>query len=289
MPSRSSTVRIGTEAFARPTEWFGLEDCEITSRGLSTPAVQRLIHARSAPPVPKWTPGKKQDSAQDTRAQELIRKLLYARRTDSIALAESVCNEATSLTWVSPRVQEKMDAAVRSGRLWAEKQIADRQQLFASLERAVADQHHGKVRRLLQLAKAATKDDSSESVNHVITAATDYLTTVATARKKHLNTLLDDLDGSPQYMDPDLFYAKVLELLHAARTVDAISPQRRAQVEAWRKRSGVPAGPDQGCPRCGAGNWLPCLVDTTADEVQGVPHDERMRPIIEERKERQRA
>ncbi|WP_326778866.1 hypothetical protein [Streptomyces sp. NBC_01445] len=57
-------VRIGTEAFARTTEWFGLEDCEVTSNGLSTPAVQRIIQARSAPSPAKWTPGKKLDTAQ---------------------------------------------------------------------------------------------------------------------------------------------------------------------------------------------------------------------------------
>ncbi len=45
-------VRIGTEAFARPTEWFALDECEITDRGLSTPAVERIVQARSAPLPP---------------------------------------------------------------------------------------------------------------------------------------------------------------------------------------------------------------------------------------------
>ncbi|MFH8738004.1 hypothetical protein [Streptomyces sp. NPDC017964] len=91
-------VRIGTEAFAGTTEWFGLEDCEVTINGLSTPAVQRIIQARSAPSPAKWTPGKKQDTAQDTRAQDLLRRLLYARRTGSITLADSACREITELT-----------------------------------------------------------------------------------------------------------------------------------------------------------------------------------------------
>ncbi|WP_329169471.1 hypothetical protein OG709_35720 (plasmid) [Streptomyces sp. NBC_01267] len=306
-------VRIGTEAFARPTEWFGLEDCEITSRGLSTPAVQQIIQARKTPPAPKWTPGKKQESAQDTRAQELIRKLLYARRTESIALAESVCSEIIGLTGVSPGLQEKVDAALRHGCLWIEKQVAKRQQLFASLGRAAADRRHKKASRLLKLAKAVAKDDSSESENHVITAATDYLAAVAAARSEHLNALLDGLNRLPRFMDPDVFYAKVHALVQAAHEV-SISPQRRAQIDTWRERAGLPAEPGQGqqrrargsgkgrlyrqvdskgrlkgsCPRCGAGKGLPCLADTTADEAQGVPHDERMRPIIEERKERQR-
>ncbi|MEU9971257.1 hypothetical protein [Streptomyces malaysiensis] len=44
-------VRIDTEAFARPTEWFGLDECAMTERGL-TSAVERIIQARSAPPHP---------------------------------------------------------------------------------------------------------------------------------------------------------------------------------------------------------------------------------------------
>ncbi|MFJ2094725.1 hypothetical protein ACIOEW_36545 [Streptomyces sp. NPDC087901] len=307
-------VRIGTEAFARPTEWFDLEDCEITSRGLSTPAVQQITLARSAPPAPKWTPGKKQESAQDTRAQELIRKLLYARRTESISLAESMCGEITGITGVSPRVQEKMDAAVRHGRLWIEKQIANRRQLFADLDQAVAEQRHGRVRRFRNLARAATKDGISESEDHVIAAATDYLAAVAAARIEHLNGLLDGLDELPHFMDADLFLSKVGEVMQTAKQVDTISPQRRSQIEAWRERAGLPAEPGQGlqrgpkaggggrhrkvahrnwvegnCPRCGVGRGTRCLADTTADEAQGGAHDERTRPIIEERKERQHA
>lgn len=41
-------VRIGTEAFARPTERFGFAECEVTERGLTTPAVQRIV--APAPP-----------------------------------------------------------------------------------------------------------------------------------------------------------------------------------------------------------------------------------------------
>lgn len=28
-------VKIGTEAFARPTEWFGLDECAMTERGFA--------------------------------------------------------------------------------------------------------------------------------------------------------------------------------------------------------------------------------------------------------------
>ncbi|MCX4681275.1 hypothetical protein OG413_39450 [Streptomyces sp. NBC_01433] len=42
-------VRIGTEAFARPTEWFALDECAMTERGLSTPAGRVNRGCRTAP------------------------------------------------------------------------------------------------------------------------------------------------------------------------------------------------------------------------------------------------
>ncbi|MEV7253725.1 hypothetical protein [Streptomyces cyaneofuscatus] len=49
-------VQIGTEAFARPTEWFGLSECAMTQRGLSTPAVtHRGVPHRTAV-VPAQSP-----------------------------------------------------------------------------------------------------------------------------------------------------------------------------------------------------------------------------------------
>jgi len=53
-------VKIGTEAFARSVEWFGLDDCAMTKRGLSTPAVERITKSRRTPPPTRWTPGKAQ-------------------------------------------------------------------------------------------------------------------------------------------------------------------------------------------------------------------------------------
>ncbi|WP_229849106.1 hypothetical protein [Streptomyces melanogenes] len=315
LESRGTTrqIRIGTEAFARPIEWFGLEDCEITSRGLSTPAVQKIIQAHSAPSAPKWTPGKKQDSAQDTRAQELMRKLVYARRIESISLAESACAESSGLAGVSPLVQKKLDSAVRQGRWWIEKQVGERHQLFTNLNQAVVDGHWRRVRFLLPRAKATTKADSSAPEDHAIASAADYLIAVTKANSKHLNALLDGLGCLPRYMDANAFHTKVSEVLKAAREVDNIGPQRQAQIDIWRKRAGIPdkaeqprrrrqsgkgylyrqlAGQDQlkmGCPRCGADSGRPCLADTTAQEAQGVPHDERVKPIIAQREERLRA
>lgn len=78
-------VRIGTEAFARPTEWFALDECEMTERGLSTPAVERIVRSRSTPP-PTRRPSGKDRKAPDSRAraQVLLRRLEEARTVGAV-------------------------------------------------------------------------------------------------------------------------------------------------------------------------------------------------------------
>ncbi|MFH8470357.1 hypothetical protein [Streptomyces sp. NPDC017991] len=306
----SRRVRIGTEAFARRTEWFALEECEVTERGLSTPAVQRIIRARSAAAPAKWTPGQNTDTAQDTRARELLRKLLYARRTESIALADSVCRDIPELSGLSPQLQEQLDAALRSGLLWIEKEVGARRGLFASLEQAVAEKRAGKVKKLLRHAKTAAKDACSEEEKRVIDAADGCLTAIAATRSKRLNTILDDLDQLSPDPDPDVLRIKVRDLLRAAGEAGSIGPHRQAKVKAWRERVRHAAGPlqpgqekrfpqlheqvtrkrwlERRCPRCGASSGQQCAVDAMPGEMRQVPHDERLKPIIDERKEQQR-
>ncbi|MEU5902505.1 zinc finger domain-containing protein [Streptomyces venezuelae] len=304
-------VRIGTEAFARPTEWFGLEDCEVTERGLTTPAVQRIIRARSQRAPAKWTPGQNMDTAQDTRARELLRKLLYARRTESIALAESVCCDIPELAGVSPQLQEQLDAALRSGLLWIEKETGERRALFTSLEQAVIEKRAGKVKKLLRQAKTVARDAWSEEERRVFAAADGCLTAIAAARIKRLDALLDDLDQLSPDPSPDVLRIKVRELLRAASEAGSIGRHRQAKVKAWRQRLRQTAGPlqpgrekrlpqlhrqltrkrwlERRCPRCGADSGQQCAVDSTPGEMRQVPHDERLKPIIDERKAQQRS
>ncbi|WP_255345669.1 zinc finger domain-containing protein [Streptomyces chartreusis] len=301
-------VRIGTEAFGRDTEWFTLDDCDMTERGLSTPAVQRIIEARSAAAPAKWRPGQSTDTAQDTRARELLRKLLYARRTVSIALAESVCREMAELAGVSPRLQGQLDAARRSGLLWIEKEAEARRALFASLEKAVTEKQAGKVKKLLRQVKTAAKDTCSDEESRVIGAADGCLTDIAAARSTYLDTLLDDLDQLPPDPDPNDLRIMVRELLRAASEAGSIGPHRRAKVEAWRDRARRVVGPfqtgqgtrlpqlhrqvtrkrwlERRCPRCGAKGGQGCAVDDMPGEMRSLPHDERLQPIIDERKAR---
>ncbi|MFD3662793.1 hypothetical protein ACFWVF_19715 [Streptomyces sp. NPDC058659] len=173
-------VRIGTEAFDRPTEWFALDECEITDRGLSTPAVERIVQARNTPSSTVWTPGKKQEEPeQDVQAHELMRRLLYARRIESTDLAQEVCREITELAGVSPQLQHQLDAARRNNALlWVKKETEARQELFARLNQAMADQKTGRVKALLAEGKTVTRDGRSEEEEHRVRAAADYLAAV---------------------------------------------------------------------------------------------------------------
>ncbi|MFD7677453.1 hypothetical protein [Streptomyces sp. NPDC060187] len=156
-------VRIGTEAFARPTEWFALDECAITERGLSTPAVERIVEAHQAPTTAVWSPGKARKlPAPDARAQALLRRLLYARRVNSVPMAQEVCGEIAQLPGVSPDLQDQLAAAVRGAQGWLEDQMAARRALFARLDSAV--------RRSAPTGPAACADCLPRSMRRPLTA-----------------------------------------------------------------------------------------------------------------------
>ncbi|MGW6841285.1 hypothetical protein [Streptomyces sp. NPDC054958] len=80
----SRQVRIGTEAFMRPTEWFELEECEMTGRGLTTPAVERLVQSRSTRPVSRRSTGQERKApAPQARVELLLRKLAEAQKEEA--------------------------------------------------------------------------------------------------------------------------------------------------------------------------------------------------------------
>ncbi|WP_258573822.1 hypothetical protein [Streptomyces sp. KM273126] len=100
-------VRIGTEAFARSTEWFALDECGMTERGLSTPAVEQIVHSRSTRPVSRWSVGKvrKVPDAR-ARAQVLLRQLATARKVESEVVVNRVCREIAELTGASSATRD---------------------------------------------------------------------------------------------------------------------------------------------------------------------------------------
>ncbi|MEU2182409.1 hypothetical protein [Streptomyces thermolilacinus] len=145
-------VQIGTEAFARPIEWFAVDECEMTGRGLSTPAVEKIVQARTAPRPSLWSPGKARKVPEpQARAQALLRRLVYARRIESVPVVKQVCGDIEDLTGVEGDLQEQLEAAVRHARVWLVEQSEERRKLFDNLNRAVDEHKLGRVRRLLQL------------------------------------------------------------------------------------------------------------------------------------------
>ncbi|MFI1067019.1 hypothetical protein ACH4TC_34675 [Streptomyces spororaveus] len=310
------TVRIGTEAFKRPTEWFALDDCEMTDRGLSTPAVERIVHARSTPSSTRWTPGKKQEEpAQDVQAHELMRRLLYARRTKSTDLAKEVCREIDELAGVSPQLQRQLDAARRNALLWAEKETETRRDLFDRLSQAMADQKARRVKALLTEIKTATRDGRTEEENHTVREAATYLAAVEAAKLAHLDTLLEDINRFPANEDPRHLKSKVDQLLQVAAGAVKLGENRQAQLNLWSTRLRYlpfpprPAAPlrpqehvpmhqrvgraywtTRPCPQCGAGRGQQCVVygGPRTGRIRPMPHADRLQSVIDEPQEQQK-
>ncbi|WP_369228379.1 hypothetical protein AB5J52_00555 [Streptomyces sp. R39] len=110
-------VRIGTEAFARPTEWFALDEREMTERGLSTPAVGQIVRSRSTRPASPWGVGtvKKVPDVR-ARAKMLLPKLADAIRADSVVdsgfVVTELCRDIADLTGVGEETEAQLAAAV---------------------------------------------------------------------------------------------------------------------------------------------------------------------------------
>ncbi|MFD7498321.1 cell division protein ZapB [Streptomyces sp. NPDC059832] len=309
----SRRVRIGTEAFARPTEWFSLEECEVTERGLSTPAVERIIQAHSTPEPARWTPGKKQKtSPQDERAQELMRRLLYARRTESPDLTVTVCREITELPGVSPQMQKRLDAAHHSASLWVEKEVESRRTQVSLLDQAVAAQKVSQVKSLIAQAKKATKVDQTGEEKEAIRAAVDYLAAAIPAAIDRLNTLLEEVSHIPANGDPELLTRKVQQMSREADELGRVGrgvPHQRAQLALWEERLRSllvlpPRSPTPGplhqlvgrgywttkmCPLCAADHGQQCVIldGPRTGQLRGTPHADRLRLLIGDIEERQ--
>ncbi|MFJ9968593.1 zinc finger domain-containing protein [Streptomyces avermitilis] len=316
----SRRVRIGTEAFARSTEWFGLDECEMTERGLSTPAVERIIQARSVPPPSRWSPGKARKVPEpDARAQGLLRRLLYARRVNSVVMAMQVCREIADLTGVSQEIQGQLEAAVRHAHVWLEEQAGVRRRLFARLDQAVADQRAGQVRRLLVRVNATASHDRTEAEDAIVERAIDYFagldnltqeaveaeaaaeraTAEAAAR---VRTLLKGLRRYDAYMN-DLHPQVEALIRSAAAAGDRLTAGQARDIATWKTRAadGVRLTPiprvarrywiERSCPRCHAAQGKDCILaeGTDAGKVRKSPHDERLQPIVDERKAQQAA
>ncbi|AXU16850.1 hypothetical protein D1794_29235 (plasmid) [Streptomyces clavuligerus] len=174
-------VRIGTEAFARPTEWFSLDECELTQRGLSTPAVQRIVASRSTPP-PRWSPVNARKAVDpDARALALLHRLTHAYTHKWESAASRVCWEIACLDGVTQHVREQLDTAVEETRGWLEEKAKLRRELFSQMDQAVTEQDTARVRELLGSINTTAADDRTKEEMAVAGRAAEYLA-VNTAR-----------------------------------------------------------------------------------------------------------
>ncbi|MFD4880249.1 hypothetical protein ACFWOB_43765 [Streptomyces sp. NPDC058420] len=306
-------VRIGTEAFARPVEWFALDECEITERGLSTPAVQKIVQSHQAPRPTTWSPGTARKVPKpQARAQALLRRLVYARRIESARLVKQVCAEIEDLTPSEGDLQEQLEAAVRHAKTWLIEHSQGRRKLFDDLKKAVAEQKPGQVRRLLIRVNAMTAEDRTDTESFVYKRAVTYFESLDAPTRKAVEAEADTekearkaaarVRSALRHLRRYDAYtsglrSEVEELLRSATAAGGLLSRGEARrVEVWRERweSGPEKQPrvarrywiQRRCPRCDAGKGKGCVL--AEGPGRGEPredgHIERHQLILDERK-----
>ncbi|WP_237725568.1 zinc finger domain-containing protein [Streptomyces sp. W007] len=259
-------VRIGTEAFARPTEWFALHECDMTERGLSTPAVERIIQSRSTPPParPATRTDRKSPDAQ-TRTQVLFRRIEEARAVGSVVVVARVSHALATLDGVDQETRTQIDTVLQDARIWLQEQAVARQEMFLRLDEAVADRNVQEARGLLTRVNAIAAHDRTETETQTAGAAATFLSGVLreqeeaarrlnaaaeakeearrrTARQKtqaleQVRTTLRTLrrhGGTMLGTEKRRRVAMLTDL--AAKTGDQLSRSETNQIEAWKAR-----------------------------------------------------
>ncbi|MEU5971952.1 hypothetical protein [Streptomyces globisporus] len=179
-------VQIGTEAFARPTEWFGLNECTMTQRGLSTPAVQRIVDSRTAP-SPRWSPPRaRKEVTPDARARALLSRLVDARVFRNESSADHACWQIAQLEGVSEPVRAALDAAVAEAQVWRKELAESRRELFSALEQALDAQDSPHVRSLVGKIKSLVADGRTSSEQAVVDRAAEHLAAAALVTQRRI-------------------------------------------------------------------------------------------------------
>ncbi|MFE9476780.1 hypothetical protein [Streptomyces griseofuscus] len=261
-------VRIGTEAFARETEWFALDDCEMTERGLSTPAVDRIVRSRSTRPVTQWGVSKaKKVPPARVRAQVLLRKLTDAVRVESSFVASQVLRGIANLTDVEGELEAQLAAAVSDAEAWLEDQVRARRELFSQLKEALAARDARQVRQLLAHVNATASHDRTADEITIADAAATYVAEQqqayveqlqavakrareeeARARRaaNRVQTLLATLQRRGDTGSPKMMRKLVRELMHAASDAgDLVDADQQEQIGVWKTRAEIGRPPTQ--------------------------------------------
>ncbi|MFF4053604.1 hypothetical protein ACFYZ5_44090 [Streptomyces chartreusis] len=257
-------VRIGTEAFARPTEWFGLDECAMTERGLTTPAVERIVKARTTAPPASWPAAKNRKGPDvEARAQVLLRQLASARHVESVVVVNRACREIAGLTGASSATQTELDDAVHDAHQWLQGQADVRRELFARLEEAVTTRNAHHSRELLTRANATAAHDRTEIEDRIAGTAADFVAEQARAQAaadaekaaeradkemtdlavraafETVRRVLRELRHRPRrHISKATLHSQVQLLVEAAATAGTrVTASQRLEIDRWVKRA----------------------------------------------------
>ncbi|MGW6874589.1 zinc finger domain-containing protein [Streptomyces xanthophaeus] len=255
----SRRVRIGTEAFARPTQWFALEECAMTGRGLSTPAVEEIVRSRTTRPTAPWAGGRADaTAAAPARALSLLRRLADARKVGSTVVVGRLCDELDALVVEKPD-DGRLSGVVEDARSWLGGQADVRRKLFADLEEAVALERVRRIRQLLVQANATASHDRTEEESRIVGRAAAHLAAcgadllVLDAKQKHALRARASAKQARKYLQrlagfgrlerrsPGPGTRKIVERMAfcAANAGDLLKSNEIQRITEWKVRAGL--------------------------------------------------
>lgn len=191
-------VRIGTQAFAQETEWFGLGECSMTPDGLRTPAVERIVRThRNGASQSTWKPPVPESRRPEPHPAR--RRLEAAMASGSRIAVEGAYRdlEATGPAW-GPATQE-VTAELEKAQAWLDGHHREREKLFESLRQAVQRGDTEAVLALLARVNATARDRTSEH-HGIAIRAVNFLRKQARARRNQ--EAPESVVESPQRPNP---------------------------------------------------------------------------------------
>ena len=267
------TVSLGTEAFARTTQWFGLPDCELGEHGLFTPAVREIIRSRRS-----HRPGAvpRQDTGADRRGRELLRRLADAQRIGSVVAADLTCAELADHIRAHPATARELAPARGRALRWAAAKRTHRHDLFAALETAIHNHEQAEtVVSLVERIDAEASRHRTDWEEATARAARSYLANSPTeaSREAPCGPVSEQTSSTREQAEPEKRIAEAaavraryllrelrlsskkklpreskrrpakanIELLVkvAATAGGRLSPRHRREVEEWKKAAGL--------------------------------------------------
>ncbi|MFD3719876.1 hypothetical protein [Streptomyces sp. NPDC058674] len=254
----SRQVRIGTEAFTRPTEWFELDQCEMTERGLSTPAVDRIIRSRKTRPTSPWAQGNARTQPDaSVQALGLLKRLADARSVEAVTLVSRLCDEIEALAKAQGEAGGLLANAVEGARGWLEWRAEERRDLFSRLEQTVDAGDPVAIERMVVWVNGTTSRHRTDAEAAIIAAASAFLTNFARQQQaeaqalragqqqlhaqgeaERARELLRTLERNGPGQPWKTLRRLVGELKQAAAAAgDLLDANHRQQLKAWSSRT----------------------------------------------------